>query len=74
MYNDASLKSKNILPILTDTTAFTPGDTWVTVGKGVSVVTYLLGNVGLAGTTKGQICAKVCSSYRIPERHHTPRK
>ncbi len=60
MYNDASLKSKNILPILKDTTAFTLGDSWVTVGKGVSVVTYLLGNVGLSGATKGQICVKVC--------------
>lgn len=60
MYNDASLKSKNIFPILQDTTAFTPGNSWVALGKGVSVVTYLLGNVGLSGTTKGQICVKVC--------------
>lgn len=59
MYNDASLKSKNVMPVLTEGTQFTRDKYWVSVAKGVSVVTYLLGNVPLAGTTIGRICVKV---------------
>ncbi|KAB5583396.1 hypothetical protein GE09DRAFT_1211990 [Coniochaeta sp. 2T2.1] len=58
-YNDASLKSSDIFPVLVKTTPFTVGGSWVNVAKGVSVVTYLLGNVGINDYTTGQICVKI---------------
>lgn len=59
MYNDASLKAKNVMAILRNTTAFTAGNSWVSVAKGVTVITYIIDAVPLTPTVNGQICVKV---------------